>query len=97
MLQYISENLAEELRVDDIAENAMISKSECTRCFHENLGIAPIQYIKQLRIDTAASQLRLTDRAVSEIACECGFQDMSYFAKTFKNIKGVTPSEYRDA
>ena len=95
MLTYISENYANEIRVKDIANSAMISESECLRCFHDSVGISPIKYIRQLRIQTAAELLISTDRPINDIAEQCGFQDRSYFTKSFRENKGSAPSEFR--
>ena len=73
----------------------MISVSEALRCFHNTIGLTPIQYLKNYRIQQAAAQLQNTDRKISEIGNACGFQEMSYFAKAFREIMGVTPSRYR--
>lgn len=58
-------------------------------------GSSPIQYVKQVRIERAAELLETTNQKISEVGAECGFQEMSYFAKVFWEIKGCTPKEYR--
>ena len=95
MLQYIQEHYSEPLTAADIARSAALSESECLRCFRAMIGAAPIQYVKQLRIQKAAELLQFTDRKIAEIGAVCGFQEMSYFAKAFRELKGCTPSEYR--
>ena len=59
------------------------------------IGTTPIQYTKQLRIQKAVELLESTDQKVADIGALCGFQEMSYFAKSFREIKGCTPSIYR--
>ena len=71
-----------------------LSVSECLRCFHRTIGTTPIQYLKSLRIKKAAELLTNTDMKIVDIGIICGFQDMSYFAKTFRNIYGCTPVSY---
>lgn len=95
MLQFIQEHYAEELTTAAIAESAMIGESECLRCFHNTIGTTPIQYVKQFRIQKAAELLKQTDAKIAEIGSLCGFQEMSYFARAFREIKGCTPSHYR--
>ena len=95
MLQYIQLNFAEALTVSDIAASAAISESECLRCFRSTIGMPPIQYVKRYRVQKAAELLTSTDRHIAEIGDLCGFQDTSYFTRTFHEIKGLTPSEYR--
>lgn len=95
MLQFIQERLELELSLSDIAGCANISENECLRCFRSMIGCSPIQYVKQLRVQKAAELLAATERKISDIGAECGFQEMSYFAKTFREMKGCTPSEFR--
>ena len=95
MLQFIQENYGEELTTEKIAKSAAISDSECLRCFRAMVGTTPIQYVKQLRVQKAAELLASTDRKIADIGALCGFQEMSYFAKTFRALKGCTPSAYR--
>jgi AraC-like DNA-binding protein len=47
------------------------------------------------RIERAARKLDGSDASITQIAFDCGFNDLSYFIKTFKEIKGVSPSKYR--
>lgn len=95
MLSFIQSHLAEPLTTKQIAAQASVSVSECLRCFHSTIGSTPIQYLKQARIQEAANLLRTTDWKVAEIGAHCGFQEMSYFAKAFREQWGATPSEYR--
>lgn len=95
MLQYVQENYSGEINTAQIAGSAMISESECLRCFRNTIGTTPIQYVKQFRIQKATELIEDTQLKIAEIGELCGFQEMSYFAKTFWEIKGCTPSEYR--
>lgn len=95
MMGYVQAHFTEDLTVADIAKSAAISPSECLRCFHNTIGLTPIQYTKYYRIQRAAKLLLATDKKITEIGSECGFQEMSYFAKAFREILAMTPSEYR--
>lgn len=95
MLQYIQLHFAEPITVQQLAASALISPSECLRCFHSTIGTTPIQYVKELRIQKAAQLLRSTRLSVSQVAEQCGFQEKSYFARTFRACKGCLPSQYR--
>lgn len=95
MLSHIHEHYPEELTAKHIAERCMISESECLRCFRSTIGTTPIRYLRQYRLQQAAEQLTATRDHVADIAARCGFQDMSYFTKTFRELKGCTPTEYR--
>ena len=95
MLQYVQDHYGEELTTAGIARSASVSESECLRCFRKMIGTTPIQCVRQFRVQKAAELLTATDQTIAEIGAACGFQEMSYFAKVFREIKGCTPSEYR--
>lgn len=95
MLRYIQEHYSERLTLSKIARSADLSETECLRCFRSMIGSTPIQYVRQIRIQKAAELLASTDRKISDIGAECGFQEISYFAKTFRELKGCTPGEFR--
>lgn len=96
MLQFIHDHYPEELTTENISQSASISISEALRCFKGTIGITPIQYVKQYRIQKAAELLSSTSLKVADIGTLCGFQEMSYFAKTFREMKGMTPSAFRE-
>ena len=86
MLRFVEEHYAEELTVQLIAGSVALSESACLRSFRQMLGITPIQYVKQYRVEKAAELLRSTRLKTGEIGAECGFADGSYFIKTFREL-----------
>lgn len=95
MLAFVQNHYHEDVGIGDIAASAVLSVSECLRCFHNTIGTTPMQYVRQYRLARAAALLIVSDGKISDIALQCGFQEMSYFAKTFKQKYGCTPSQYR--
>lgn len=95
MLQYIHQHFGEEMTTETIAQSALISTSEALRCFHATIGTTPMGYVKRYRLQKAAGLLASTSLKVSEIGTLCGFQEMSYFARSFRTLYGCTPNEYR--
>ena len=59
------------------------------------MGKTLTEYINEIRVDKASAMLSNTDEKVIDIAIQCGYDNISYFIKRFKNVKGVTPQEYR--
>lgn len=95
MLSFVHTNFASQICIGDIAASASISDSECLRCFRSAIGTTPIQYLKQYRIRQAARMLAESEEKISDIAVRCGFQDMSYFTRAFRQQIGCVPTEYR--
>ncbi len=95
MIQYMEEHYSEELTLDMIADSTYVSKSVCLRCFRQVIGTTPIRYLVQYRIEKAAERLTASDDKANEIAISCGFSDISYFSKCFRELKGLSPLEYR--
>ncbi|MDO4648832.1 MAG: AraC family transcriptional regulator [Eubacteriales bacterium] len=95
MLEFIEEHYSEDLSVDVLANSIMVSPSACLRCFHRMLHTTPMQYVKQLRIKKSADLLRTTNKSAKEIAVSCGFNDISYFTRSFKEIYNQTPGNFR--
>lgn len=56
---------------------------------------SPMNYLNFYRIERACFQLLNSDASIIEIAMNCGFNDLSYFIKTFRKYKGITPAKYR--
>ena len=96
MLQFIHTNYPQRITVAEIARSAAVSESECLRCFRGVIRQTPVQYLRQYRVRQAARQLLSTQDKIAVIAAGCGFEDVSFFTKTFHKLLGQTPSEYRE-
>ncbi len=82
--------------IADIADKFDISPSHMTREFTNEVGITPIKYLTKVRIQNAKKLLQDTNKTVSQIAEECGYDQTNYFCKMFKNTVGQTPLQYRN-
>ncbi|GHB60561.1 helix-turn-helix domain-containing protein [Persicitalea jodogahamensis] len=94
-LQHIHENLGGELSVRILAEIAHLNADYFSRIFQEMVGLRPIPYIHQLRVQNAQNMLLVSDASQDEIADAVGFGNRTYFAKVFKQHTGQTAGEYR--
>lgn len=83
------------LSVARLARDAGLSPYHFLRVFRTLVGMTPHQYVLRTRINRAATQLRLSDRPVSEIAFEAGFNDLSTFNRRFRGLMGTPPRAYR--
>ncbi len=95
MLAYIHAHYAEKLTLDQIAAAAIVSRRECLRCFQSCIQKTPLGYLLDYRIQMAEQLLRTTDLPVTQIAGQVGIADSAYFSKLFKQLRGVTPGQYR--
>lgn len=92
--RYIDDHYTEKIKLEELAAKFYLSKPYLMGIFKEQYGTTIIAYINQLRITKAKELLRFTDDTVEAIAIECGFEP-NYFARTFKKLEGMPPSEYR--
>lgn len=94
--QIIISESEQELRLEYLAKQIYISKYYLIRKFKENIGLTPHNFQIQNRIRKSQHLLSEGWR-ISDAAAESGFYDQSHFIKCFKNILGITPSEYIDS
>ncbi len=97
MLTWMDAHIDQPATLGEIAASANVCPRECQRIFRRYLHASPIEYMQRRRIFTAAQLLATTDRAVTEIALDCGFASPSYFTKQFRKMVGAAPMEYRKA
>ena len=98
-LQYIHDNYARDVGLDDIAAAAHLSASQLTRLIKQALGVSPYQHVIQVRVNNARHLLSAGSgrRSLAEIANAVGFADQSHLTRHFKRLTGVTPRRYRDS
>ena len=94
-LGLIRERYNTPLSLEELAAAAEMSPKYFCRFFAEMTGRTPIDYLNYYRVECACEQLLYSDETVTDIALGCGFNDLSYFVKTFKKYKGVTPKRFR--
>ena len=91
------ENISDDMfTIDTLAERLNMSRSSFYRKIKALMGMTPVDYMKNYRLDVAASQLREKIR-VNEVVANVGFTSHSYFAKCFKEKYGVLPRDYVDS
>lgn len=97
ILSYIHRNFNNKITIVGIANHMNISRVECFRCFKHYMNKTPVEYINEYRLQQTAKLLRETEKSIAEISIECGFENISYFNKIFKNAYSMTPLQYRKA
>lgn len=92
--EYVDAHYTERIRLEELAARFYLNKSYMMRCFKEQYGTTILAYVNQQRVTKAKELLRFTNETVEAIAIDCGFEP-NYFARTFKKLEGMPPSEYR--
>ncbi len=93
--QIIEAHLFSQLTIEELAHHANLSVSSFKREFAKLYNDTPANYIKTKRLEKAAELLSISDNRISDIAFECGFNDLANFSKSFFDKYKATPSNYR--
>jgi AraC-like DNA-binding protein len=94
-VDYLNGHFNESITIESVAAMVHLSTSQFQRRFRALFQTSPIQYLLQLRIDSACQQLQRTDDSLGSIAMENGFYDQSVFCRQFQKRVGLTPRQYR--
>ena len=94
-ITYIEKNYMESITIDLLAKQANLSSRQLTRLFQEAYHISPGNYLLQLRIQKSKTLLNYSELSICDIAYQSGFNDSNYFSRQFRNITGITPTQFR--
>ncbi|MFU1795191.1 AraC family transcriptional regulator [Paenibacillus azoreducens] len=94
-MAYIRDRFAEELSLEDVAEQVHLNPYYFSKVFKQQTGETFIDYVTRLRIDKAKDMMRDGELSLKEVCYAVGYKDPNYFSRVFKKVTGVTPSEYR--
>jgi ligand-binding sensor protein/AraC-like DNA-binding protein len=94
-IEYIRDNTECITTLGEVARHCYVSKSYLSRLFKKETNENFSAYVIKFKIASALDQIESTEKSISEISTDLGFNDCSYFIKCFKMIKGVTPAVYR--
>lgn len=95
VIDYIHTHFSEKISVEDLSGITNYSKSAIMHNFKEYTGKSISSYINDYRIYNAKQMLKNTEKSVLSIALECGFNEVSYFVKTFRLHTGLSPLKYK--
>lgn len=95
VIRFIEANGDRQLSLDEIAQSINVSPWHLCRLFKVGTGTSVNQYLLGLRMQKAKQLLETTCLRVKEIMNQVGIRDESHFARTFKKLFGVSPSQYR--
>ena len=94
---YLENNVTKDINFTDLCEKFNISKTTMKKLFRDNLGFGAMDYFSKCKIDCAKHLMREKEMTLSEISEYLCFSSQQYFSRRFKNIAGMTPSEYTNS
>lgn len=94
VIEYIGSHYKEQILLDDLARVATLSPKYFCKYFRIVTGKTPVAYLNYYRVERACFLLEQRGCTVTDVALECGFNDVSYFIRSFKKQKGLTPYQY---
>ncbi|RUR76785.1 helix-turn-helix domain-containing protein [Chlorogloeopsis fritschii PCC 9212] len=95
-IEYIDENLDQDLSLMEIAGIVQMSMYHFSRLFKQSTGLSPHQYVTNCRIEKAKRLLARTEEAINQIGQQVGFPNQSHFTSVFRKYIGITPKAYRE-
>lgn len=95
VIDYVSEHLAEDITLADMARVAGLSPFHFARTFTNAIGVSPHCYVSRMRLDRAMAQMAERKVPLSQIAFDARFSSQSSFTRAFRRATGMTPAEYR--
>ncbi len=96
-LRYLAEHYREELNFEDVAQLCGISYSHMRKCVKERTGMSLSDCVNRMRIEQAKRLMTQSDRSITQIAIEVGYQNVQSFNRFFHKYEGVAAGEYRSA
>ena len=93
--ELVHAKMENDLSLDEMAESVGLSTAHFARMFRKSTGETPHQFVLRQRLERAKAMLRAPDARVLDVALACGFKTQQHFAQAFRDIWGVSPTEYR--
>lgn len=95
-IDFLKNNIGNRVGLPDIASSVHLSVSHFSKLFKSRTGYSPIEYLNHLKVQKACYLLQFSDKRISLISYELGFEDQYYFSRLFKEHMGVSPLHYRN-
>ena len=95
MVSFIQKHYAERITLADIAAAGHVCQNKCCVLFRRYLQQSPIDFLNAYRLEVSRRMLGTTQKSVTDIALNCGFNHLSYYSKLFQRKYGCTPTQWR--
>ena len=96
VLGYLRQQLEHEITREDLARHVGVSAGHLSQLLKERTGRSFVELLREVRVQAACELLVTTERPLAAIAVACGFCDQSYLTHVFRDLRGITPKQYRD-
>jgi AraC family transcriptional regulator len=93
--ELVDAKMGDDLSLDEMAQSIGLSAAHFARMFRKSTGETPHQFVLRQRVERATAMLRAPDARVLDVAVACGFKTQQHFAQVFRDVCGVSPTEYR--
>ena len=93
--ELIDAKIEDDLSLDEMAQSVGLSTAHFARMFRKSTGETPHQFVLRLRLERAKIMLRAPDTRILDVAVACGFKTQQHFAQVFRDVCGISPTEYR--
>src|ERR1700734_3198657 len=93
--ELVRAKIEDDLSPDEMPESVGLSTAHFARMFRKSTGETPHQFVLRQRLERAKAMLRAPDARVLDVAVACGFKTQQHFAQVFRDLWGVSPTEYR--
>jgi two-component system, response regulator YesN len=95
-IAYIEGNYHKDISMTMVANYVSVNYTNFSILFSEEMGISFVDYLRQVRIDKSKELLKSADYKINEISEMVGYKNPKHFAKSFKQVTGISPVEYRN-
>lgn len=95
LFTFIDNHLNEKLSLKSLAEEVFLSESHLSLLFRQNVKMAPMEYVRNIRLLKVRKLLLTTNLSLKEISERIGFDDQSQLSRAFRRATGISPTEYR--
>jgi AraC family transcriptional regulator len=93
--ELVHAKMEDDLSLDEMAQSVGLSTAHFARMFRKSTGETPHRFVLRQRLERAKAMLLAPDARVLDVAVACGFKTQQHFAQVFRDVWGVSPTEYR--
>jgi AraC family transcriptional regulator len=93
--ELVHAKMEDDLSLDEMAQAVGLSTAHFARMFRRSTGETPHQFVLRQRLERAKAMLRAPDARILDVAVACGFKTQQHFAQAFRDLLGITPTQYR--